>query len=117
MANILYDFGKAGGTRPFLGAGAGFTNLKADYHGLVCFIIICEEGEKVVGGSDTVLAWQAMAGISTPMSRGNGEWYIGYRYFGSDDLDLNVIGHGPVTQEGVQSHSLMLGWRWKIPTY
>ena len=51
------------------------------------------------------------------MSSGNGEWYIGYRYFGSNDIELNVIGYGPMTQEGVQAHSLMLGWRWQLPTY
>lgn len=116
MANLLYDFGVPGGTRPYIGAGVGFANLKADYHGWICFIL-CQEGEKVVGGSDSVGAWQAMAGISVPLSSGNGDWYIGYRYFGSADLNLNVVGYGPVTQEGVQAHSLMVGWRWLLPSY
>jgi opacity protein-like surface antigen len=119
MANLLYDFGAPGGTRPFVGTGVGFANLKADYHGFYCsiFTLQCWDGEQVVSGSDTVMAWQAMAGISTPTSSGNGEWYVGYRYFGSSDIELNVIGYGPVTQEGVQAHSLMLGWRWQLPSY
>jgi len=116
MANLLYDFGTPGGTRPFLGAGVGFARMEADYHGFYCSILPfgCWDGEKVVGGSDTVMAWQGMAGISRPLSSGRGDWYIGYRYFATDDIGLNVVGYGPVTQEGVQSHSVMLGWRWRL---
>lgn len=119
MANLFYDFGAPGGTRPFLGAGAGFANLKADYHGYYCSLLPfgCWDGEKVVGGSDTVAAWQGMAGISRPLSGGRGEWYIGYRYFGTGDIGLNVVGYGPVTQEGIQSHSVMLGWRWRFQSF
>jgi opacity protein-like surface antigen len=116
MANLFYDFGVPGGARPFLGAGIGFANLEADYHGLVCFIL-CSEGAQIVDGSDTVGAWQGMAGLSTPLRSGHGEWFIGYRYFGTDDIGLNVVGVGPVTQEGVQSHSVMLGWRFRLQSY
>lgn len=119
MANLFYDFGAPGGTRPFLGAGVGFARLKADYHGFYCsiFTLQCWDGEQVVDGSDTVAVWQAAAGLSIPMRNGNSEWYVGYRYFGSADIDLNVVGYGPVTQEGVQAHSLMLGWRWKLSAF
>ena len=117
MGNLFYDFGAPGGARPFLGAGIGFAKLKADYHGYYCFILVlqCWDGEQVVGGSDTVAAWQGMAGISWPLNRVRGEWYLGYRYFETADTDLDVIGYGPVTQEGVRSHSVMLGWRWNLP--
>lgn len=115
MANLFYDIGTPGGPRPFLGAGIGFANLEADYHGLVCFIL-CAEGAQIVNGSDTVAAWQGMAGLSTPLSGGHGEWFIGYRYFGTGDIGLNVVDYGPVTQEGVQSHSVMLGWRFRLPS-
>lgn len=115
MGSVYYDFGTPRGARPFLGAGIGFAKLKADYHGLVCFIL-CQDGEKVVGGSDTALVWQAMAGVSAPMKSGLGEWYLGYRYLETGDVDLYVIGDGPATQEGMKSHSLILGWRFELPT-
>lgn len=118
MANLLYDFGPTGGTRPFIGAGAGFARLQADYHGFYCFVLIlqCWDGAKIVTGSDTVAAFQGMAGISRPLGNGRGEWYIGYRFFGTADLNLNVVGDGFVAQEGVQSHSVMLGWRFRLAT-
>jgi hypothetical protein len=55
-----------------------------------------------------------MAGLAIPNRIGNAEWFIGYRYFATADLELNVAGVGPVTQEGVQSHSIMLGIRFRF---
>jgi opacity protein-like surface antigen len=117
MGNLFYDFGAPGDARPYLGAGFGFASLKARYQSnLYCFLICLgsEGGDSVVSGSDTVAAWQGMAGLSVPLRSGRGEWYIGYRYFATAELGLNVVGVGPVTQEGVQSHSLMLGWRVRL---
>ncbi len=117
MGNLFYDFGAPGGARPFLGAGFGFASLRARYQRNLYCILIClggDGGEPVVSGSDTVAAWQGMAGLSIPLQSGRGEWFIGYRYFATADLGLNVVGVGPVTQEGVQSHSLMLGWRFRL---
>lgn len=114
MGNLFLDFGAPGGARPFLGAGVGVASLKARYQSnLFCFLICLggDGGAPVVYGSDTVSAWQAMAGLSTPLGSGRGEWFIGYRYFGTAALSLYVAGVGPVIQEGVQSHSVMLGWR------
>ncbi len=51
------------------------------------------------------------------MKSGLGEWYLGYRYLETGDVDLYVIGSGPVTQEGVKVHSLILGWRVALPTH
>ena len=119
MANLFYDFGTPGGTRPFVGAGIGFARMKADYHGFYCSILPfgCWDGEQVVDGSDTVAAWQAMVGLSKPMRNGHGDWYIGYRYFETADIGLNVVGYGPVTQEGVQSHNVMLGWTLRLQSF
>jgi len=119
MANLYYDFGVVGGARPFLGGGIGFAKLEADYHGFYCTLLPpgCYGGEKVVTGSDTVTAWQAMAGLSMPLRSGRGYWFLGYRYFGTDDIGLNVVGVGPVTQEGVEAHSIMLGWRFMLRAF
>jgi opacity protein-like surface antigen len=116
IANLFYDFGEPGGTRPFVGAGLGFGHMKADFHGFYCFILAltCWDGEQVVNGSDTVAVWQGMAGLSRPLSNGRGEWFIAYRYFETADIELNVVGYGPVTQEGVRSHSFTLGWRFRL---
>ena len=119
MANLFLDIGAPGGARPFLGAGLGFASLEARYQSnLYCFLICLgsDGGESVVNGSDTVAAWQGMAGISFPLGAGGGDWFLGYRYFGTDELGLNMVGVGPVIQEGVQSHSVMLGIRVRIGT-
>ena len=117
MGNLFVDLGApGGGPRWFLGAGIGFARLEADYHGQVCWLLVCSDGEQIVDGTDTVAAWQGMAGLSTPNKHGNAEWFIGYRYFATADIGLNVVGVGPVTQEGVQSHSVMLGIRFRFKT-
>ncbi len=117
MGNLFYDFGAPGEIRPFLGAGFGFASLEARYQrNLYCFLICLGSGggQPVVDGSDTVAAWQGMAGLSTPLRSGRGEWYIGYRYLSTADIGLDVAGVGPVKQEGAQSHSIVLGIRIRL---
>ena len=115
MGALFYELGApGGGPRWFLGAGIGFARLEADYHGRVCWLLVCNDGEQIVDGTDTVAAWQGMAGLSMPNKHGNAEWFIGYRYFATADLGLNVADVGPVTQEGVRSHSVMLGIRVRL---
>ncbi|MDH3231233.1 MAG: outer membrane beta-barrel protein [Alphaproteobacteria bacterium] len=111
--NVFYDFGVPGGVRPFVGVGAGFFHLKADYREINC-LIFCSVEPRVVRGTDTVAAGQAMAGISFPWAAGSGEWFIGYRFLATDDIGVDVIGVGPVTQRGVKSHSVMLGARYQF---
>ncbi|MDH3231534.1 MAG: outer membrane beta-barrel protein [Alphaproteobacteria bacterium] len=113
MGNVSYDFGAPGGVRPFLGIGAGFLHLTADYREDNCFIF-CSVGPRVVRGSDTVAAGQAMAGLSVPLTAGVGDWFIGYRFLATDDIGLNVDGAGPVTLGGVKSHSVMVGVRYRF---
>lgn len=114
MGNLFVDLGASAGPRWFLGAGYGFARLEADYYGEVCWLLVCSEGDQIVDGTDSVAAWQGMAGLSIPFRGGGGALFIGYRYFATADIGLNVVGVGPVTQEGVQSHSVMLGFRVRL---
>lgn len=116
LANAFVEFGEAGQTRPWLGIGAGFAQMKADYHEFNCsiFLLGCVDGPGIVSGADTVGAWQAMAGFAVPSPSGSSEWLFGYRYFGTEDIGLTVDGIGPARQEGIRSHSLLFGWRWNM---
>lgn len=114
MGNVFFDFGAPAGLRPFVGVGGGLLHLKADYRDIGCFICF-GGGPVVVGGSDTVTARQAMAGLRFPQSGGLGEWFVGYRYLKTDDIRLSIVGGGPVTQEGVESHSFLVGALYRLP--
>ncbi len=112
MGNLFVDLGPPSGEpRWFFGGGVGLARLEADYYGQVCWLLVCNETEQIVDGTDSVMAWQGMAGLAFPNDFGNAEWFIGYRYFETADLNLNVTGVGSVRQEGVRSHSIMLGIR------
>lgn len=115
MGNVLYDFGASGGVRPFVGLGGGFLHLSGNYRKTACGLCPFESGPRVVGGSETVLAGQAMAGFRIPRTSKSGEWFIGYRYLKTDDVELNIVGFGPVTQDGTESHSLLVGVVYPFP--
>jgi opacity protein-like surface antigen len=55
-----------------------------------------------------------MAGISVPLASGASDGFLGYRFFATDDIGLDVVGDGPVTQGGVRSHSVMVGVRYRF---
>ncbi len=114
MGNVVYELGAQEGIRPFVGIGGGFLHLKADYREIGCALCFTG-GPLVVGGSDTVAAGQAMAGLAFPLGGGSGSNLIGYRFLKTDEIRLEVVGAGPVTQDGVTSHSFLVGFLFRLP--
>lgn len=110
MASVFYDFPTAGRARPYLGAGYGIAEVEASYYNS-CFVF-CLFPIEVVDDRDQVAAWQAMAGISLPAWSPGTEWFIGYRYFGTADLNFVTFNGTAFTQDGLKSHSVNAGFRF-----
>lgn len=99
MVNGMLDFGSDDGVQGFVGGGVGVARVKAEY-GL-------NTRSDFLDNSDTVFAWQAIAGIRQPISE-NVDVTLKYRFFNADNVRLvDVSGR---TMEGrFRSHSLMGG--------
>jgi len=97
MGNIFIDIPLVVVT-PFVGAGIGRARVDADD--------IRFRGVDIVDDDDTVTAWQARAGIAfgiLPFT----DMTIGYRYFVTDDLNLE----DDVDIDKLKSHIVELGLR------
>lgn len=114
MANLFFRPGEAGSFNPFVGAGIGVARLNTKFKGDFCSVPLsaCYSDERIASGRETVGAWQWAVGMSKLSRDGNSEFFIGYRYFTTRDFSTNLAGYGPITQDGVESHSLMLTLRW-----
>lgn len=112
MANIFVDMPMAGRMRPYLGVGLGLARVSAEYNESVCFIYCFSTENAVVDDWDKALAWQAMAGFSFPAWSPKTEWFIGYRYYQTEDLNFTTIDGTAFRQEGLRDHSLMGGFRF-----
>ncbi|NBR33077.1 MAG: porin family protein, partial [Sphingomonadaceae bacterium] len=80
MLNGLLDFGEDDGTAGYLGVGAGIGRTLASY-------TIDANGADFLSDSDTGFAWQAIAGVRTPLSR-NVDIGLKYRFFNQNKSDL-----------------------------
>ncbi len=99
MLNGLLDFGADDGIQGFVGGGAGVARVKYEQYGILPVTLLDD--------SDTVFAWQAIAGVRAPLSE-NVDVSLKYRFFNADDVRLvNVRGVG---YDGrFRSHSLLGG--------
>jgi len=97
MLNGYYDFNRQGAWQPFVGAGVGFAQVKAD------------GGPS--DGDDTGLAYQLKVGIAHPFNdRLTGE--VAYRYFGANGLEF---GNGPGRVDGdFTTQAVTVGLRYKL---
>lgn len=111
MANALVSFPRLARARPYLGIGGGYVRMTPDYRDNSCVFIFCTSGISAAGGSDTVAAWQGMAGITVPAQRPGDEWDFGYRHFATNSADFRLTGGTPFTQEGIRSHSFQINYR------
>lgn len=100
MGNAMLDFGEDDGVSGFVGAGAGIARVKASDYRL-------NENGSFLDDSDTVFAWQAIAGIRAPLSE-NVDVSLKYRFFNAEDVNLvDVTGRG---YDGrFRSHSILGG--------
>lgn len=114
MANVLVDLPAAGRMRPYLGAGFGMARVSAEYNESVCIIYCFSTSNEVVDDWDRVNAWQVMGGLSFAGWAPNREWFIGYRYYETQDLNLRTLSGVDFTQEGLQDHAIMAGFRFLL---
>jgi opacity protein-like surface antigen len=112
MASLYFDLPTGGRAKPYLGAGYGIATLEAKYNEAVCFLYCFSTENEIVDDWDNVAAWQAMVGVSFPTRTSTIEWYIGYRYFGTDDATMVTVDGDVFTQEGLNSHSVNGGFRF-----
>lgn len=100
MANAMLDFGDDDAISGFVGGGAGVARVKASD-------VRVNNNFVALDDSDTVFAWQAIAGVRAPITE-NIDVSLKYRFFNADDVRIvNVRGVG---YDGrFRSHSILGG--------
>lgn len=99
MLNAYYDFDTGTKWRPFIGAGIGAALIEVD-------------GVSLRDDEDTVLAYQARAGIAyqfTSSIIGT----LGYRFLGTEDPELRSA-TGTRFETEIQSHAVEVGLRFRF---
>ncbi|WP_277981945.1 outer membrane protein, partial [Sphingomonas phyllosphaerae] len=76
MVNGLLDFGEDDGLQGFVGGGAGVARVQARLNPTSSYTLLDD--------SDTVFAWQALAGIRAPLSD-HLDVSLKYRFFNADN--------------------------------
>lgn len=94
MVNVYHDFLPASAFNPYLGVGAGAARVTGD--------AIVRNGVTVADGSDTVFAYQGVAGATYAFTRGLAV-DAAYRYF--DTADAKIGG----SDLAYRSHTISLG--------
>lgn len=80
MINAYYDFDLGGPLGLYAGAGIGASNVKVRYN---------PSDVDIINSSDTVFAYQLMAGASYDVSE-TVQIFGGYRYRATSDVNLNI---------------------------
>ncbi|NLS29326.1 Outer membrane protein [Sphingomonas sp. S2M10] len=99
MVNGLLDFGDDNGLQGFVGGGAGVARIKNRLR--------MAGAADVLNDSDTVFAWQALAGVRAPIND-KVDVSLKYRFFNAPDVKLVDIG-GNQWKGRYRSHSLLVG--------
>ena len=99
MVNGLLDFGDDNGIQGFVGGGAGVSRVKNN--------LFLQGVSSTLDDSDTVFAWQALAGVRAPINK-NVDVSLKYRFFNAPDVKLIDIG-GNQWKGRFRSHSLLVG--------
>jgi len=99
MVNGLLDFGPDDGIQGFIGGGVGVARVKANY--------ALNTRGNFVDDSDTVFAWQGLAGVRAPLTD-HIDATLKYRFFNADNVKLVDVTNR--TFEGrFRSHSILGG--------
>jgi OOP family OmpA-OmpF porin len=116
MANILFDFGDEDGWSGFLGAGAGWANVKYDFDIGSRSLGIPSAINATVSDDDGAIAWQILAGIRKAITP-NIDLGLKYRFFNVSKLDFNEPGLDFTELDGrFRSHSLLLSLMYNFYT-
>ncbi|MBS0478510.1 MAG: OmpA family protein [Proteobacteria bacterium] len=100
MLNGMLDFGDDDGLQGFVGGGVGVARIKAEKYAL-------SRGGSFLDDSDTVFAWQAIAGIRAPLTD-NIDATLKYRFFNAENVKLVDVA-GRTLDGRFRSHSLLGG--------
>ncbi|WP_426254990.1 OmpA family protein [Sphingomonas sp. DC2300-3] len=99
MLNGLLDFGDDDGIQGFVGGGVGVARVKANYQ--------LNQRGNFVDDSDTVFAWQGLAGVRAPLTD-HIDATLKYRFFNADNVKLVDVTNR--TFDGrFRSHSILGG--------
>jgi len=99
MLNGLLDFGDDDGIQGFVGGGVGVARVKANYQ--------LNTRGNFVDDSDTVFAWQGLAGVRAPLTD-HIDATLKYRFFHADNVKLVDVTNR--TFDGrFRSHSILGG--------
>ncbi len=102
MANGYYDFDFDWDIKPYVGFGVGVARFSVNDLAVL--------GTPSVDDSDTVFAFQAMAGASVPLGE-SVEIFAGYRYFHGADVTLTDTGGSDFDADGPRVHHVEVGLR------
>lgn len=105
MVNLLIDFGDDDGFQGYVGGGAGVARVKfEDYR-------VFSNASPLLDDSDTVFAWQGIAGVRAPLSE-NIDVGLKYRFFNADNAvsgdEVTVVNNfNDQYETRFRSHSLL----------
>jgi outer membrane protein OmpA-like peptidoglycan-associated protein len=105
MANLLYDFDISRKFMPYVGFGIGAAVVEADK-------VTPLPAADRVNDEDTTFAWQAIVGVTVPISE-RLDLFADYRYFDAGDVDLMSDAGASVDTE-YSAHSAMIGIRFRF---
>lgn len=96
MVNGVLDFGEDDGIQGFVGGGAGVARV--DVQTVLAAPAFLDD-------SDTGFAWQALAGVRTPLSK---NWDAGLKYRFFNESNVNLVDRlGRAANTRFRSHSIM----------
>lgn len=104
MANAAYDFDVNAPVTPYLGLGLGFARVELDN--------ASPFGASSINDTDTVLAGQAIAGVSYAV-QDNLNLFADYRYFRTGDASMSTRA-GNSASFDMDTHSIMVGLRFNF---
>jgi opacity protein-like surface antigen len=100
-----------GSVRPYFGGGVGVSRFRAREVGAIGLPPGgLQTSIGTISGSKTVFAYQAMAGLSGPVTD-HVTASFGYRYFATPSADLDAPVIGSVRVRGLKTHGLEAGLR------
>src|SRR3569623_883728 len=105
MLNGMLDFGDDDGLQGFVGGGVGVARIKADQYALNTYGNFLDD-------SDTVFAWQAIAGIRAPITD-HIDASLKYRFFNAENVKLVDVA-GRTLDGRFRSHSLLGGFTFNF---
>lgn len=103
LANFYVDFDTHTRWTPYAGAGIGIANVSFNDAAATPLLMVNDD--------DTVFVFQVKAGVAYSLGTST-EVSFGYRFFSTDDIELNDTGGTALSVEGTQLHALEAGVRY-----